>query len=68
MILSFLMTKFGINVLLSISQSVTDHTIMLILPCVSQLSNVTCQLKDIYGLGCGDDCGIGLTRRYSYPI
>ena len=52
MIQSFMMTKFGINVFFNINQSVTHHTIMLPLPCVYQLSNVTCQLKDIYGLGC----------------
>jgi hypothetical protein len=26
---------------------------MLLLPYVYQLSNITCQLKDMYGLGCG---------------
>jgi hypothetical protein len=45
-----LMTKVGLNVLLSINQSVSHHNIMLLLPYVSQLSNVTRQLKDIYGL------------------
>ena len=53
MILSFLMTKFGINVLFNINQSVTHHTVMLLLPYVCQLSNVTSQRKDIYDLGCG---------------
>ena len=37
--------------LFSINQSVSHHTIMLLLPYVSQLSYVTSQLKDIYGLG-----------------
>jgi hypothetical protein len=45
------MTKVGLNVLFSINQSVSHHNIMLLLPYVSQLSNVTSQLKDIYGLG-----------------
>ena len=49
--MSFLMTKVGLNVLFSINQSVSHHNIMLLLPYVSQLSNVTSQLKDIYGLG-----------------
>ena len=40
-----------LNVLFSINQSVSHHNIMLLLPYVSQLSNVTSQLKDIYGLG-----------------
>jgi hypothetical protein len=40
----------GLNVLFSIHQSVSHHNIMLLLPYVSQLSNVTSQLKDIYGL------------------
>ena len=53
MILSFLMIKFGIYVLFDINQSVTHHIIILLLPCVYQLSNIRCQLKDIYGLGCG---------------
>jgi hypothetical protein len=48
--MSFLMTKVGLNVLFSINQSVSHHSIMLLLPYVSQLSNVTSQLKDIYGL------------------
>ena len=39
------------NVLFSINQSVSHHNIMVLLPYVSQLSNVTSQLKDIYGLG-----------------
>jgi hypothetical protein len=63
--MSLLMTKVGLNVLFSINQSVSHHNIMLLLPYVSQLSNVTSQLKDIYGLAlcaqlvpsCGDDCG-----------
>jgi hypothetical protein len=49
--MSFLMTKVDLNVLFSINQSVSHHKIMLLLPYVSQLSNVTSQLKDIYGLG-----------------
>jgi hypothetical protein len=49
--MSFLMTKVGLNVLFSINQSVSHHNIMFLLPYVSQLSNVTSQLKDIYGLG-----------------
>jgi hypothetical protein len=49
--MSFLMTKVGLNVLFSINQSVSHHNIMFLLPYVSQLSNVTNQLKDIYGLG-----------------
>ena len=53
MILPFLMTKFGINVLFNINKSVTHHIIMLLLPYMYQLSNITCQLKDMYGLGCG---------------
>jgi hypothetical protein len=40
-----------LNVLFSINQSVSHHNIMLLLPYVSQLSNVTSQLKDIYSLG-----------------
>jgi hypothetical protein len=48
--MSFLMTKVGLNVLFSINQSMSHHNIMLLLPYVSQLSNVTSQLKDIYGL------------------
>ena len=48
--MSFLMTKVGLNVLFSINQSVSHHNIMLLLPYVSQLSNVTSQLKDIYDL------------------
>ena len=61
------MTKVGLNVFFSINQSVSHHNIMLLLPYVSKLSNVTSQLKDIYGLAqgaqlvpscaCGDDCG-----------
>ena len=47
--MSFLMTKVGLNVLFSINQSVSHHNIMFLLPYVSQLSNVTRQLKDIYG-------------------
>jgi hypothetical protein len=35
---------------LSINQSVSHHNIMVLLPYVSQLSNVTSQLKNIYGL------------------
>ena len=35
---------------LSINQSVSHHNIMILLPYVSQLSNVTSQLKNIYGL------------------
>jgi hypothetical protein len=45
--MSFLMTKVGLNVLFSINQSVSHHNIMLLLPYVSQLSDVTNQLKDI---------------------
>lgn len=41
--------KFAFN----INQSVTHHTNMILLPCVYQLFNVACTLKDIYGLGCG---------------
>ena len=48
--MSFLMTKVGLNVLFSINQSVSQHNIMLLLPYVSQLSNATSQLKNIYGL------------------
>jgi hypothetical protein len=44
------MTKVGLNVLFSINQSVSHYNIMLLLPYVSQLSNVTSQLKDIYSL------------------
>ena len=51
--MSFLMIKVGLNVLFSINQSVSQHNIMLLLPYVSQLSNVTSQLKDIYGLHVG---------------
>lgn len=51
--MSFLMTKVGLNVLFSINQSVSHHNIMVLLPYVSQLSNVTSQLKDIYGLHVG---------------
>ena len=40
-----------LNVLFSINQSVSHHNILLLLPYLSQLSNVTSQLKDIYGLG-----------------
>jgi hypothetical protein len=40
-----------LNVLFNINQSVSHHNIMLLLPYVSQLSYVTSQLKDIYGLG-----------------
>ena len=72
--MSFLMTKVGLNVLFSINQSVSHHNIMLLLPYVSQLSNVTSQLKDIYGLGAQlrvmimMTCGIDLPRRSSYSI
>ena len=38
--MSFLMAKVGLNVLFSINQSVSHHNIMLLLPYVSQLSNV----------------------------
>ena len=48
--MSFLMTKVGLNVFFSINQSVSRHNIMVLLPYVSQLSNVTSQLEDIYGL------------------
>jgi hypothetical protein len=48
--MSFLMTKVGLNVSFSINQSVSHHNIMALLPYVSQLSNVTSQLKDIYGV------------------
>ena len=48
--MSFLMTKVGLDVFFSINQSVAHHNIMVLLPYVSQLSNVTSQLKDIYGL------------------
>ena len=51
--MSFLMTKVGLNVFFSINQSVSHHNIMVLLPYVSQLSNVTSQLKDIYGLHVG---------------
>jgi hypothetical protein len=37
----------------SINQSVSRHNIMVLLPYVSQLSNVTSQFKDIYGLHVG---------------
>ena len=40
-------------VFFSINQSVSHHNIMLLLPYVSQLSNLTSQLKDIYGLHVG---------------
>jgi hypothetical protein len=75
--MSFLMTKFVLNVLLSINQSVSHHNIMLLLPYVSQLSNVTRQLKHIYGLGARllvyvvkimVTCGIDLPRRSSYSM
>ena len=72
--MSFLMTKVGLNVLFSINQSVSHHNIMLLLPYVSQLSNVTSQHKDIYGLGAQllvmimMTCGIDLPRRSSYSI
>ena len=77
--MSFLMTKVGLNVLFSINQSVSHHNIMLLLPYVSQLSNVTSQLKDIYGLAQllqvlvmimnqKMTCGIDLLRRSSYSI
>jgi hypothetical protein len=65
--MSFLMTKVGLNVFFSINQSVSLNNIMVLLPYVSQLSNVTSQLKDIYGLhdtcrcptcvSGDDDCG-----------
>ena len=51
--MSFLMTKVGLNVFFSINQSVSHHNIMVLLPYVSQLSNVISQLKDIYGLHVG---------------
>jgi hypothetical protein len=51
--MSFLMTKVGLNVFFSINQSVSHHNIMVLLPYVSQLSNVTSQFKDIYGLHVG---------------
>jgi hypothetical protein len=51
--MSLLMTKVGLNVLFSINQSVSHHNIMVLLSYVSQLSNVTSQLKDIYGLHVG---------------
>jgi hypothetical protein len=51
--MSFLMTKVGLNVFFSIDQSVSHHNIMVLLPYVSQLSNITSQLKDIYGLHVG---------------
>jgi len=55
------MTKVGLNVLLSINQSVSHHNIMLILPYVSQLSNVTNQIKDIYGLHVGAQLVVMMT-------
>jgi hypothetical protein len=72
--MSFLVTKVGLNVFFSINQSVSHHNIMVLLPYVSQLSNVTSQLKDIYGLHVGVQlvmmtvwtCGIDLPRRSSY--
>ena len=66
-----------LNVLFSINQSVSHHNIMLLLPYVSQLSNVTSQLKDIYGLALVGaqllvmimmTCGIDLPRRSSNSI
>ena len=51
--MSFLMTKVGLNVFFSINQRVSHHNIMVLLPYMSQLSNVTSQLKDIYGLHVG---------------
>ena len=48
-----MMTKGGLNVFFSINQSVSHHNIMILLPYVSQLCNVTSQLKDIYGLHVG---------------
>ena len=72
--MSFLMTKVGLNVLFSINHSVFHHNIMLLLPYVSQLSNITSQFKDIYGLGAQllvmimMACGIDLPRRSSYSI
>jgi hypothetical protein len=45
--MSFLMTNVGLNVFFSINQSVPHHSLMLLMPYVSQLSNVTSQLKDI---------------------
>jgi hypothetical protein len=51
--MSFLMSKVGLNVFFSINQSVSRHKIMVLLPYVSQLSNVTSQFKDIYGLHVG---------------
>ena len=72
--MSFLMTKVGLNAFFSINQSVSHHNIMVLLPYVSQLSNVTSQLKDIYGLVAQllvmimMTCGIDLPRRSSYSI
>ena len=52
--MSFLMTKVGLNVFFfSINQSVSHHNTMVLLLYVSQLSNVTSQLKGIYGLHVG---------------
>ena len=52
--MSFVMTKVGFkNVFFSINKSVSHHNIMVLLPYVSQLSNVTSQFKDIYGLHVG---------------
>jgi hypothetical protein len=51
--MSFLMTKVGLNVFFSINQSVSHRNIMVLLPYVSQLSNVISQFKDIYGLRVG---------------
>jgi hypothetical protein len=55
--MSFLMTKVGLNVFFSINQSVSHHNIMVLLPYVSQLSNVTSQVsvyrireESIYGV------------------
>jgi hypothetical protein len=79
--MSFLITKVGVNVFFSINQSVSHHNIMVLLPYVSPLSNVTSQLKDIYGLHVGVQlvsvvmmtvvvwtCGIDFPRRSSYSI
>ena len=67
--MSFLMTNVGLNVFFSINQSVPHHSLMLLIPYVSQLSNVTSQLKDIYGLGAQllvmimMTCGIDLPQK-----
>ena len=46
-------TELTLYVFFSINQNVSHHNIMVLLPYVSQLSNVTNQLKDIYGLHVG---------------